>query len=101
MLMMGAAIASPIIHPTKIEIVCAAGGAMKVVITSDGDQTTELEQHTLDCALCLPAGLPVARPVESVNLLQPLEQALQPIAAAHIAALVGAPLPARGPPQST
>lgn len=88
MLTMGAAIASPLIHPTMIEIVCTAGGAMKVVITNDGDQTTELGQHTLDCALCLPAGLPMARPVASVNFLQPLAHALQPIAAAHIAALV-------------
>ena len=34
----------------------------------------------------------------SLDMPQPLAHALKPLVAAHIAALVGAPLPPRGPP---
>ena len=97
-LMLGTAIASPIVHPTKTEMVCTTGGVMKMVVTSEDGQTLELGQHTLDCSLCLPAGLPAVPPVISFALPQPLAHALRPEVAAHIAALVGAPLPPRGPP---
>jgi hypothetical protein len=88
--------ASPLVHPKTMEVVCAAGGSVKVVFT-DG-QPAEAGQHTLDCSLCLPGAVPA--PVISVTLdvPQPLAHALKPLIAAHIAALVGAPLPPRGPP---
>lgn len=96
-LALGVAIASPIVHPQSMEVVCSAGGAMKLVATGeDGQAATSM--HTLDCALCLVTGAPGPRAVSPPHMPQPLAHALRPIAAAHIAALVGAPLPPRGPP---
>jgi hypothetical protein len=90
--------ASPILHPQAMEIVCSAGGAVKVVFTGDDGAAAEPGQHTLDCSLCLAATLPLPQSRTTVAAPQPLAYALQPIAAAHIAARIGAPLPARGPP---
>ena len=96
-LSIGVAIASPIVKPQAMELICSSSGAMKVLVkTADGDK--ELTGHTLDCPLCasLSAPPPVAR--QTVEPAQPLAHVLQSIAAAHIAALTAAPLPARGPP---
>ena len=91
--------ASPVVHPVAMEIVCSAGGSVKVVVvTADDGGAVEVGQHTLDCPLCFAATLPLAQTDGLPDKPQPLARALQPIPAAHIAALVGAPLPARGPP---
>ncbi|KQM69046.1 hypothetical protein [Xylophilus sp. Leaf220] len=90
--------ASPVVHPVAMEIVCAAGGSVKVVVTSDDGTAVEVGQHALDCSLCFAATVPFTETGALPEVPQPLAHALQPIAAAHIAALVGAPLPARGPP---
>lgn len=95
-LSLGVAIASPLVKPQAMELVCSGAGAIKLVKTDDGVQ--QPPGHTLDCPLCLPhsAPPPLARlPVEPP---QPLAHALRPIPAAHIAARTAAPLPPRGPP---
>lgn len=95
-LVLGVAGASPLVHPRAMEVVCSAGG-VKIVFTDDG-QPAQAGQHTLDCSLCLPAAVPAATASHAPDVPQPLAHALKPSAAAHIAALVGAPLPPRGPP---
>lgn len=97
-LAMGVAGASPLVHPQALEIVCAAGGSMKVIVVGDDGQALEASPHTLDCSLCLAATVPPPEAHTALVLPQPLAHALKPEVAAHIAALVGAPLPARGPP---
>lgn len=99
-LTLSVASASPLLHPQAMEIVCSAGGAVKVVFTSDDGSAAEPGQHTLDCSLCLAATLPLPQARTTVAPSQALAYALQPIAAAHIAARIGAALPARGPPVS-
>jgi hypothetical protein len=96
-LSIGVATASPVLNPQSMELVCSSGGAMKIVVKS-GDGTQAVSSHTLDCPMCAPVALPppVAIHFEPV---QPLAYVLQPIPAAHIAALTAAPLPARGPPR--
>jgi len=96
-LALGVAIASPIVKPQAIELVCASGGAMKLIVKSDdGSQTPS--SHTLDCPLCMSS----SAPPPALNLLlvqaQPLAHALRPLPAAHIAGHTAAPPPARGPP---
>jgi hypothetical protein len=98
-LTLGVAVASPIVHPQAMEIVCSAGDSMKVVLVGDDGDPVEIGQHTLDCSLCLAATLPLAHPRVALGNPQPLAHALEPIVAARIAALVGAPLPPRGPPR--
>jgi len=97
-LSLGVAVASPIVKPQDILLVCSGSGAMKVLVQSDDGSTTELASNSMDCPLCAPMGAPppVARVV--VESAQPLAYALQSIPSAHIAARTAAPLPARGPP---
>jgi len=97
-LSIGVAIASPLVKPQAIELVCSGAGVMKVLV-KPADGTKEVAGHTLDCPLCATNSAPpppVAR--LSAEPLQPLAHVLQSIPAAHMAALTAAPLPARGPP---
>ncbi|MDA8452887.1 DUF2946 domain-containing protein [Acidovorax sp. NCPPB 3859] len=100
MLAFGMAAASPLLHPQSLQVVCNAAGAAKLVaVQDDGSGLREMGQHGLDCALCLAPGAPPPAPqVLAVPMEQPLAHVLQPVEAARLAALVGAPLPARGPP---
>jgi hypothetical protein len=96
-LSIGVAIASPIVKPQAIELICSGSGVMKVLLKTD-DGTKEVASHTLDCPLCasLSAPPPVAR--LSAEPVQALAYVMQSIPGARIAALTAAPPPARGPP---
>ncbi len=92
-----AAAASPLVNPQSMELVCSGSGVMKLVIQSD-DGAGEAAGHTLDCSLCGAVAAPPPVAISLPTLPQPLAYALQSIPQARIAALTGAPLPARGPP---
>ena len=97
-LSIGVAIASPLVKPRAMQVICSGSGAMKLVIqTDDGGQ--EVAGLTLDCPLCATSSAPPppAAPL-TAEPAQPLAYVLQSIPAARIAALTAAPLPARGPP---
>jgi len=96
-LAVGVAIASPIVNPQGLELVCASGGAMKLIV-KNADGSTEARSHILDCPLCVTVGAPppLARLPELVP--EALAHALLPLVAAHIAGRTAAPLPPRGPP---
>lgn len=97
-LSLGAAIASPVVNPQAMEVVCSSAGAVKVVVKTD-DGAQEMGASHLDCPLCVLTGAPPpAPPVVQLPQPQPLGHALQSIPAARIAAATAAPLPARGPP---
>ncbi len=96
-LSIGVAVASPLVNPQAMELICTGSGAMKVLVkTADGVQ--EASSPSLDCPLCASLGVPppVARSVAEPD--QALGYVLQPTPAARIASLTAAPLPARGPP---
>ncbi|WP_205959672.1 DUF2946 family protein [Ramlibacter humi] len=95
-LSLGVAIASPLVQPKAMQLVCS-GAAMKVVFQDGGDDGQAPTTHKLDCPLCAAASAPP--PVmEPAPVVQPLGRAVQSIPAAETAALTAAPLPARGPP---
>jgi hypothetical protein len=96
-LSIGVAIASPIVKPQAMELICSASGAMKVLVKTD-DGTQELSGHTLDCPLCATLSAPPPVSHQTAEPAQPLAHVLQSLPAAHIASLTAAPLPARGPP---
>jgi hypothetical protein len=96
-LSLGVAIASPIVHPQAMELVCTSVGAIKVIMQTD-DGAQELGAVHMDCPMCTPTGAPPPVAVQVLPMPQPLGHALQSIPAAHIAAATAAPLPARGPP---
>ena len=97
-LSLGVAVASPIVKPQDILLVCTGTGAMKVLVKADDGSTSEVASPTMDCPLCASASAPPPVSRSGAEPTQPLAYALRPIPAAHIAARTAAPFPARGPP---
>jgi hypothetical protein len=97
-LSLGAAVASPIVHPQAVELVCSSVGSVKVVVhTEDGVQ--EMGASHMDCPLCVLTGAPPPSvDPAGFDLPLPLGRVVQSIPAARLAAATAAPLPARGPP---
>ena len=82
----------------NFELVCSSSTGIKLVLTGDDGQV-QASHHAVDCPMCLGAALPFPDAPAVIALHHaPLAYALKPAVAAHIAALVGAPLPPRGPP---
>ena len=96
-LSVGVAIASPLVKPQPMELICATDGAVRLLVQTD-EGIRELSSHGLDCSLCVLSSAPP--PVTQLIVEPPrsLSHVLHPIVAARIAALTAAPLPARGPP---
>jgi len=97
-LSIGVAIASPIVKPQALELICSSVDGMKLVLQGD-DAGQDVVNLSMDCPLCVINGAPP--PLTSIvtaEPLQPLAYVMQSIPAAHMASLTAAPLPARGPP---
>ena len=96
-LFLGSAIASTVIQPSNLQMVCSTGGVMKMVDTS-GDGEELKASANMDCPLCASVTAPPAPSTVHFEKPSPLAHALQPVAAAHIASVTAPPLPSRGPP---
>ncbi|MEI8031195.1 MAG: DUF2946 domain-containing protein [Comamonadaceae bacterium] len=96
-LSVGVAIASPIVKPQGMDLICAGTGVMKLLVKTD-DGTQPASTHALDCPLCASIGAPPPAVRLIAEPFQPLAHVLQSIPAADIALLTAAPLSARGPP---
>ena len=94
-LSLGVAMASSLVAPKAMDMVCASGGVMKLVASADGN---EAPSSAMDCPLCMSVAFPPAPLAQQAVKPSPLAHALQPIAAAHIASATAPPLPSRGPP---
>ncbi len=93
---MGWAHASPLLKPQSIELLCSAGGAMKLLVKSS-DGTAQTSTHTVHCGLCaLGDAVPPAASHAPQSLAQSSVQLLHFSSALTANALP--PLPARGPP---
>jgi hypothetical protein len=99
-LSLGIAVASPIVKPQDILLVCTGSGAMKMLVKAADGTASEATGNTMDCPLCAPMVAPPPVDQWAAEPAQPLAYALQAIPSAHIAARTAAPLPARGPPVS-
>lgn len=98
-LTLGIALASPMVKPQGVQLVCSGSGAIQLLVQGGVDGSQPPSTHTLDCPLCATVAPPP--PVAlAATLPQPLAHAVQPVEAARIAARVAAPLPPRGPPAS-
>lgn len=96
-LSIGAAIASPVVNPQPMQLICTGSGVMKVLVTTpDGMQ--EESSQSMHCPLCISVSAPPPMLNLVVEPVLPLSYAVQSIPAAVIAKLTAAPLPARGPP---
>ena len=96
-LALGVAMASPLVSPKSIDLVCSSGGVMKLVVTDQGDPAQPTSQN-LDCPLCMSLAFPPAPVTVQAVKPSPLAHALQPLASAHLASATAPPLPSRGPP---
>jgi hypothetical protein len=94
---LGVAIASPLVNPAAIEVICSGSGSIKLLVKGEpvGSKTAG---HTLECPLCASIGAPPPVVRTDLEFVPVLGHAARPILAARIAALTAAPLPARGPP---
>jgi hypothetical protein len=98
-LSLGVALASPLMKPASVELVCSAGGAIQLVAIGDTG-TQPAPNHTLDCPLCLVAGAPGPFDVHAARFESRPVLVLSFDRCAPLAAAAAAPLPARGPPLS-
>ena len=97
-LAVGVAVASPLVNPQSIELLCSGSGSMKVLVKSADGTPAPATHTTLDCPLCATAGAPPPVALVAAPFVHALAHCVQPIPAARIAARTAAPLPARGPP---
>jgi hypothetical protein len=97
-LFLGSAIASTSFSSGSMQIICAAGGGMKMVDTGD-DGSIPKAGAGMDCPLCATCAPPPSKSSAHFDPRSPLAHALQPLAAAHIASTAAPPLPSRGPPR--
>lgn len=95
-LLLGVAVASPLVNPEGVQLVCTSAGGVKLVhLDADGQETQG--NSNLHCPLCLPACAPPAvwgQAQAHVGLFF----ALHPLGQARLASLIGLPWQARAPP---
>lgn len=96
-LSLGVAIASPMVKPQAMQLVCSSAGAIKVVVGND-DAGTSGPTLTLDCPLCAGLGSVPPLVLAEFALAAPLPHAVPVQAPLPICGLAAAPPPARGPP---
>lgn len=75
LLSLGVAVAAPLVQPHAMQLVCSAGGNVKLVVVSADGAQAPAGAH-LDCPLCLPLGAPppvawVAPPPPALPALRP------------------------------
>ena len=99
-LSIGVAIASPLVKPQSVQLVCSASGAIKIIAVG-GDNDTGALRNTLDCPLCAAVGAPPPQAFEPM-LAPPmgLGYAVSLQLDAPKARRTAAPFPPRGPPVS-
>ena len=99
-LFVGAAVASPLVKPETVHLVCTAIGGVKLVqVDAAGADVDAAAYHTaLDCPACLPLIAPLVAdklaPLPTGNL----SHVLQSLPAARLASMLGQPWQARAPP---
>lgn len=94
LLSLGVAIASPAVHPPRLEMICS-GGTMTLLTQGDADTPAA---SLLECPLCLPGSAPA--PCTSAGVLPGPAPALPALHRGPLPPLkrATAPPPARGPP---
>ncbi len=96
-LALGVAVASPLVHPKPMQLVCSGTGGAKLVAPAADDQGTP-SGHSLDCPLCLVLDAPPA-PVWGAGVHdRPLSHVNPSFSTVHVAAQAITTLSARGPP---
>jgi hypothetical protein len=95
-LSLGVAMASPMVNPQALNLVCSAAGVVQLKVGADSDAPSA-PMHTMHCVLCLSMAAP---PVTAAALGVPtfLEFVLRAAPAQRPQGRVTAAAAARGPP---
>jgi hypothetical protein len=96
-LAIGVAIASPMVKPQGMQLVCSGAGAMKVIVAGD-DGKAPVSSHTLDCPLCASIGAPPSIEILAFSATAPKKFVPPSTGTDFIFFVLAAPPPARGPP---
>lgn len=96
-LSLGVALASPIAHPQRVDLVCSGAGVVKLIVQGD-DGTRDLGNTPMDCPMCQsfaapPPVVPGWEPLQGVGV-----GVFMRLPVWHVPRVAGAPLPSRGPP---
>ena len=94
---LGAAAATPLVHPQNLQLVCSSAGVSQFV-NVDQDGTAQIGDGLAACPLCIVAGAPP--PWQALPILGPLPTSAPISIAVHERTPLRSapPLPARGPP---
>jgi hypothetical protein len=96
-LFVGVAVASPLVNPEGVQLVCTTAGSVKLLqLDADGEEA-QSSHNGLHCPLCLPVAAP---PVVSVSVPVHTGMAYVLLSSEHVAlaSLIGLPWQARAPP---
>ena len=96
-LSIGFAIASPLVKPQSVQLVCSASGAVKIIADGGDDETGAL-RNTLDCPLCAAVSAPLPQSSIQALVRMDLPTALQLRPVIQQPRRSAAPFPPRGPP---
>ncbi len=96
-LFIGVATAAPLVQPGQLQLVCSAGGGMKLVDSDQPDGEPRLSLG-MDCPLCASVAPPPPAAMAGLVMAPPLAHALPWLRLAPWAAASAPPLPSRGPP---
>lgn len=96
-LFIGVAVASPLVNPEGVQLVCTTSGGVKLLqLDADGEEAHATD-HSLHCPLCMPVAAPPAVSV-SAPVHVGLSFALVLSEQVRLASLIGLPWQARAPP---
>ncbi|NDI87147.1 DUF2946 family protein [Undibacterium crateris] len=97
-LTLGVAMAATLAKTETGSLICTSTGYKMISVKGEPDSGRS-NSHILDCPLCVASGLPpTVLDTSDWQAPHALSYATQSIPAARLAAIVSAPLPARGPP---
>ena len=96
-LCLGVAVASPLIQPQPMEVVCSNAGGVKIVVHAD-DGPAKVGVMGMDCPLCLLEAAPPEPLQARLPAPPPLARQPLPPSCVHTVAAMAAPPPARAPP---
>lgn len=98
-LTLGAAVASPVIHPQTELVVCTGVGLQKVLINADGSVSSSTDSG-ISCPLCVMGDAPPPVTYSGVAAVYATGQAVPIAPVAPAVTFTATPPPARGPPQA-
>jgi hypothetical protein len=97
-LSIGVAIASPMVNPQSLQLICSGSGSMKVVSIDASGKATTTTSHTLDCPLCASISAPPPLEIIGFSAVAPRTFSAPVQDTGRFTPVLATPPPARGPP---